>query len=392
MKERIKGLFNLKDIGMGFTFMLVNLASVVAVTSMMGLSISSALLMTGVNTILFFFLTKGKLMSVLGVSGLYTVAVPMITQKYGIEYTSGAIILAGVLYCILGVLVKKCNLLKYIPKYIMSFGVILIGLSLIPIATFLISGNMLVGLFTMLVMIIIEFKCNGLVRLFSLPISILIGSVVFFMINGFNLADNLQTMSFIIPKFNLESFLTVSIIALSVVFENIGDCKNVGDILEMDVDKEVGFHNTIIANGICSILSGFVGVAPATTYSEQSSAILITGYKKNAVVLITAIFFILLSFIKPFATLMLTIPNEVLGGSLLFLYGSVVVNAIKQVLESDIDLAKDRKVFIILSTMIGLFYVTYTVMGLNISSIAISMVVGILMHNIIKEKEDKKIA
>ena len=83
---------------------------------------------------------------------------------------------------------------------------------------------------------------------------------------------------------------------------------------------------------------------------------------------------------------MLTIPNEVLGGSLLFLYGSVVVNAIKQVLESDINLATDRKAFIIMSTMIGLFYITYTIGGLSRSSIAISMVVGIIMHNIIIEK------
>ena len=385
MKE-IKKVFGLKDIGMGFTFMLVNLASVVAVTSMMGLSISSALFMTGVNTILFFFLTKGKLMSVLGVSGLYTIAIPMIIGKYGVEYTCGAIVLAGVLYCILGMLVKACKLLKYIPKYIMSFGVILIGLSLIPIATILMSGNIYIGLFTMLVMIVIEFKCKGVVRLFSLPISIAIGSAVYFAIFGFNLSTVIQPMAFIIPKFNLESFLTVSIIALSVVFENVGDCKNVGDILQMDVDKEVGFYRTIIANGICSILNGFVGVAPATTYSEQSSAILITGYKKKAVVLITGIFFILLSFIKPFSSLMLTIPNEVLGGSLLFLYGSVVVNAIKQVLESDINLATDRKAFIIMSTMIGLFYITYTIGGLSISSIAISMVVGIIMHNIIIEK------
>lgn len=385
--EKIKKVFNLKDVGMGFTFMLVNLASVVAVTSMMGLSISSALFMTGVNTILFFFLTKGKLMSVLGVSGLYTIAIPMITEKYGVEYTCGAIILAGVLYCILGVLVKACKLLKYIPKYIMSFGVILIGLSLIPIATTLISGNVYIGLFTMLVMIIIEFKCKGLVKLFSLPISITVGSVVYFLINGFVLSDKIQAFSFILPKFNLESFLTVSIIALSVVFENVGDCKNVGDILDMDVDKEVGFHRTIIANGMCSILSGFMGVAPATTYSEQSSAILITGYKKKAAVLITGAFFILLSFVKPFSALMLTIPNEVLGGSLLFLYGSVVVNAIKQVLQSDINLATDRKAFIIMSTMIGLFYISYTVCGLTISSIAIAMVVGIIMHNIIKDKE-----
>ena len=160
--EKIKKVFSLKDIGMGFTFMLVNLASVVAVTSMMGLSISSALFMTGVNTILFFFLTKGKLMSVLGLSGLYTIAIPMITEQYGVEYTCGAIVLAGVLYCILGMLVKACKLLKYIPKYIMSFGVILIGLSLIPIATILMSGNIYIGLFTMLVMIVIEFKCKVL--------------------------------------------------------------------------------------------------------------------------------------------------------------------------------------------------------------------------------------
>lgn len=385
MKDFFKNL-SLKDIGMGFVFMLVNITSLVTVTKIMQLNISSALLMTGVNTILFFFLTKGKLMSCLGVSGLYVASTLLISQKYGVEYAMGGVVLAGLMYCVLSILVSKFKLLSYVPKYIMSFGIILIGLSLIPISTSLITSNLLIGLISMCVMLIVEFKAKGVVRLFSLPIAIAVSSIIYFLTNGF-VPVEVQTVGFIIPKFNLESFLTISLISLSVIFENLGDVKLVGDVLDIDVDKEVGFGRTIFANGIATILNGFVGVGCATTYSENTSSIYITNYKKKSTILITGLFFIILSFIKPISSFILALPQEAFGGALLFLYGSVVINAINQVLESGINLNTDKKAFIIMSTMLGLFFVTFSIGGVAISSIAISMVVGILMENFIKEVE-----
>lgn len=383
MKDLFKNT-TLKDIGMGFVFMLVNITSLVTVTALMGLNISSALLMTGVNTILFFFLTKRKLMSCLGVSGLYVSSILAISQKYDVSYAMGGVILAGVMYCILSILVSKFKLLSYVPKYIMSFGIILIGLSLIPISTSLITNNLLIGLISMCVMLFVEFKTKGIVRLFSLPIAIAVSSAVYFIMNGFTPVE-VQNIGFVIPKFNLESFLTISLVSLSAIFENIGDVKLVGEVLDIDVDREVGFGRTIFANGIATILNGFMSVGCATTYSENTSAIYITGYKKKSTILITGLFFIILSLIKPFSSLILSLPSEAFGGALLFLYGSVVINAINQVLDSEINLNTNKKAFIIMSTMLGLFFVTFSIGGVAISSIAISMVVGILMHNWIRE-------
>lgn len=386
MRELIKNL-TFKNIGMAFVFMLVNVCSVVVVTQIMGLNIPLALLMCGINTILFNIITRAKLCSFIGISGLYISGILLISEKYSPSYAMGGVIMSGILYIIFGLIMIKWQdkVLKYFPKYILSFAIILIGLGLIPISTNLISSNLTLGLLTLLIMVILEFKLKGTSRLFSMAIAIGIVYIGNGLINGFAFTE-VQHLEFIKPQFNLESFLTISIISFAVVFEAIGDVKNLGDIMNIDILKEKGMLGRIlIANGIGSILNGSVGSASATTYSENASALLITKYRNKYMQFINGFIFILLAFFTPFTSLILSIDTSIFGGVLLFLYGSVVINAIKQVTESGIKL-DSKKPFIVMSVGLGIFFINFTISGVAISSIAISMFVMVIMNAIIKDE------
>lgn len=386
MKELIKNL-TFKNIGMAFVFMLVNVCSVVVVTQIMGLNIPLALLMCGINTILFNIITKAKLCSFIGISGLYISGILLISEKYSPSYAMGGVIMSGILYIIFGLIMIKWQdkVLKYFPKYILSFAIILIGLGLIPISTNLISSNLTLGLLTLLIMVVLEFKLKGTSRLFSMAIAIGIVYIGNGLINGFTFTE-VQHLEFIMPQFNLESFLTISIISFAVVFEAIGDVKNLGDIMDIDILKEKGMLGRIlIANGIGSILNGSFGSASATTYSENASALLITKYRNKYMQFINGFIFILLAFFTPFTSLILSIDTSIFGGVLLFLYGSVVINAIKQVTESGIKL-DSKKPFIVMSVGLGIFFINFTISGVSISSIAISMFVMVVMNAILKDE------
>lgn len=386
MRELIKNL-TCKNIGMAFVFMLVNVCSVVVVTQIMGLNIPLALLMCGINTILFNIITKAKLCSFIGISGLYISGILLISEKYSPSYAMGGVIMSGILYIIFGLIMIKWQdkVLKYFPKYILSFAIVLIGLGLIPISTNLISSNLTLGLLTLLIMVILEFKLKGTSRLFSMAIAIGIVYIGNGLINGFTFTE-VQHLEFIMPQFNLESFLTISIVSFAVVFEAIGDVKNLGDIMNIDILKEKGMLGRIlIANGIGSILNGSFGSASATTYSENASALLITKYRNKYMQFINGFIFMLLAFFTPFTSLILSIDTSIFGGVLLFLYGSVVINAIKQVTESGIKL-DSKKPFIVMSVGLGIFFINFTISGVTISSIAISMFVMVVMNAIIKDE------
>lgn len=386
MSELIKNL-TFKNIGMAFVFMLVNVCSVVVVTQIMGLNIPLSLLMCGINTILFNIITKAKLCSFIGISGLYISGILLISEKYSPSYAMGGVIMSGILYIIFGLIMIKWQdkVLKYFPKYILSFAIILIGLGLIPISTNLISSNLTLGLLTLLIMVILEFKLKGTSRLFSMAIAIGIVYIGNGLINGFTFTE-VQHLEFMMPQFNLESFLTISIVSFAVIFEAIGDVKNLGDIMNIDILKEKGMLGRIlIANGIGSILNGSFGSASATTYSENASALLITKYRNKYMQFINGLIFILLAFFTPFTSLILSIDTSIFGGVLLFLYGSVVINAIKQVTESGIKL-DSKKPFTVMSVGLGIFFINFTISGISISSIAISMFVMVVMNAIIKDE------
>lgn len=377
---------------MGLVFLLVNITSVIVVTQIMQLNLPFAFLMTGINTILFHFITKHKLPSVLGVSGLYISGILAISQKYGVEYAMGGVVMTGVLYIIFSLIMLKFQdkFMRLIPNYLLSTIILLIALGLIPIGANLVNQNLLVGLSAMATMLIIElFVKSNKVRLFSMPLGIFVGTIVQLLTQGLDFTPMQQTLSMqlVIPKFNVESFLTISLIAFAVVFESLGDCKNTGDIAKVDIFKEVGLSRIFLANGVGTILNGFVGVAPATSYSEHNSSIQITEYRDSFAEIFMGLFFMIIAFITPISKFILCVPVSAFGGVLLFLFATVASSAIKQIISSGVNLETNKKAFIIIATMIALFFVTFNFKSIGISSIAVATFIGIILNATVKENK-----
>lgn len=396
--NNISKQFTLKNILMGVTFFLVTITSVVVVTQIIGFNLPLALLFTGISTILFHIITKNLLATIVGVSGLYVPSILYISQVYGKEYALGGVIGAGVMYLIYGIIMVKYQdkFMQIIPKYLLSTVIILIGLNLIPIGVSLVESNIVVGLISMSVMLIVELFGGKKIRLFSMAIGIIVGTFAQYLFYGLDLAPLSQQLSIEVmsPKFNLSAFLTISLVSLAVVFETLGDSKNIGEISKVDIFKEIGLGRIFIANGIASILGGLVGTAPFTTYSEQNSAVQITEYRNPWAEIFSGVFFIILAFSTPLIKYLLVIPSAAFGGVVLFLFSTICISAIKQIVDSKINFDKDKNAFIIMGTMLAISFIDFVFCGISISSIALATFAGIVLNVILGKREDyqRKIA
>ena len=381
----MRKLLSKENLYMGLVFLLINITSIVVVTNIIGFNLPLAFLACGVNTIIFHKLTKDKLPSFIGTSGLFIGGILTISAKYGTEYAVGGVFLSGVLYIIISLLFIKWqdNILNLIPQWLLSVGIVLIGLGLLPIGKDIISSNLVVGLISLITIVIIELKASNKVRLFSMPIAIAVGSVYYFITNGIPTVEP-QKLLLTLPKFNLESFFTISIITFATIFEIFADCKLSGNIANIDLFKEVGMFRVIFANGVGSMINGLIGVAPTTSFSENNAGVQLTGKRNPDIQIVTSILFIILAFLTPVTNLFLMLPQEAFGGCLIFLFANIVINGINQII--NLDLKNNKKVNMIMSLMLAVFSMSFIVGGVSVSSIAVAMVIGIILNKLIKDE------
>lgn len=380
----LENLFKKENWAMGVVFLLVNFSSIVVVATVCGFNIPIAFLTCGINTVLFHAITKNKLSSFVGTSGLFIGGILIISSKYGEQYAVGGVMMAGVIYTVMAFVFLKWQdeIMKHIPKWLLSMALLLIGLGLIPIGSDIIKTNLAIGLISLLVMFIIENKCSAKVRLFSMPIAIAVASIVNFSIEGLPVLEK-QVMEITTPMFNVESFFVISIIAIATLFEIMSDCKLAGDIKGIDIFEEVGMFRVLLASGIGCFVSGTVGGGVATTFSENNQAVVLTGYKNGYAQVVTGILFVILAFVTPVSSLLMCIPQEAFGGVLIYLFASICISSIKQL--SDAQVLDTKKPSMIMAIMLAIFFMNFTVLGIGISSIAVSVLVGIVLNLIIKD-------
>lgn len=380
---------NLKLLGMGGVFFLVNFTSIVVITQILGLNLPVAFLMSGIGTIIYHLIIKNRLCNFTGISGLYVGGMLLITEKYSIEYALGGVVMAGILYLIFGLIYFKWQdkIMNYIPQYIISISLLLIGLNLLPIGVDLVSENLLVGGVAVITMLLIELFGNKNVKLFSMPISILAATIVFYLFNDINteLLSNTMQINFISPKFNIESFFTVSLLMLGAQFEIFGDTDLISKAMKVDQYKEVGFGRIFTGIGITGILNGFAGAGMSCSYSESNSAVIITDYKNPNAQIVAAVLFILLAINSNLLVFIQLIPMSAFGGVLTLLFATIIMSAIRQLI-NDKKALQSNKSFLIMATMVSISFITFIIGGINISSIAIATIVGIVLNTLIGRK------
>lgn len=182
----------------------------------------------------------------------------------------------------------------------------------------------------------------------------------------------------------LVSFTLVSLGALT---EHLGDLLNASNICERDFLADPGLHKTLIGDGVGSLIGTIIGAQPNTTYTENLSTILISKCASVYVTLLAAIELIILGFFGPFSSFILALPNAVFAGASICCYGMIGASAISFLKRTSIDFTDQKTIWIFaIMLMVGTSGLTINYNNFNIGGICLSILVGIILNLIIRNK------
>lgn len=420
--------------------LLAILAATIAVPTIVqnGMSQSAALFGAGIGTLVYLLFTKFRSPVFLGssfafIGSMLAAFAGAVSAEAG---HAGLIIgaaFAGIVYVIIAIIVKFVGvgwINKLMPAVVIGPTVSIIGLSLAANAVGDITkgkvldaeGNsaanplicLLCGLITLLVVTICSVYGKKMVKLIPFIIGILAGyaAAAIFTVIGIATDDpSLQIINFevfrnmgivSVPDFTFleaakgfgkidgQYIATVAVAYVPVAFvvfaEHIADHKNLSSVIEKDLLEEPGLHRTLLGDGVGSVAGALFGGCPNTTYGESVGCVAITGNASVVTIFATAVMAIIISFFGPFVTFLSTIPNCVMGGVCVTLYGFIAVSGLKMIQE--VDLNDNRNLFVVAVILIcGIGGLTVSFGKITITSIACALILGIITNVILGRKK-----
>ena len=344
---------------------------------LMGFDANIAILMSGICTILFFFMTGGRVPSYLGSSfafiGVVIAATGYAASGTGapnanIALAAGGIMACGVLYAIFGFIVMATGtrwIEKLMPPVVTGAVVMIIGLNLAPVTVKNVAGNnfnMWMALVTVLCMGSIAVFTRGLLQRLLLLIGLLLAYLTYYIVS--NVMGNGTPIDFAPihraawfgvpqfhgPEFNLNAMLIIAPIALILVAENLGHIKAVGAMTGENLDPHIG--KAFVADGIATTLSGGVGAPGMTTYGENIGVMAVTRVYSTIVFVFAGIFAIFLGFSPKFGAVIHTIPTAILTGASIVVFGLITIAGAKIWIENKVDFSKNKNLMVAAVTII----------------------------------------
>ena len=387
----------------------------VLVPYILGISPSIALLMNGIGTLIFIFVTKGKAPAYLGSSFAFISPALLVigTEGLGYRYALGGFVVTGLLMCCIAILIKFVGT-KWIdvvlPPAAMGPVVALIGLELAGSAaqTAGILGDdgamvadvdpkvVIVFLVTLLLAIFGGVLYRGFASAIAILISIIAGYVLalaFGLVDFSSIgeASVFELPAFQTPQWSVQAIAIIIPATLVVVSEHIGHQVVTSEVVGKDLLTDPGLHRSMFADGFSTALSGFCGSCPTTTYGENIGVMAITKVYSVWVIGGAAVFSIFLSFIGKASALIQTIPGPVMGGVSFLLYGMIGASGIRLMVDAKIDYSKARNlamtsvVFVVGLSGIAIQIRQCQLKGMSLAAIT-GMVLGLVMYLLDKFK------
>lgn len=367
----------------------------VLVPILTGLSVSVALFAAGIGTLWFHLVTKGKVPVFLGSSFAFIAPVALVISEQGIPAAQGGIIVAGLIYCLMAILIKFLGpefMRKILPPVVTGPVIMVIGLNLAPVAIGSASENWIIALIVLLTAIIINIYVKGFFRLIPVIISLAVGYVVSLVFGIVDLTPVQQASWFAIPDFTLPVFNAAAIgliapVAIATMVEHVGDVLAVGATVEEDFVKDPGLPRTLIGDGIATALAGLIGGPANTTYSENTGVLALTRVWKPAVMRVAAVVAILLAMIQKLAGVIQSIPDPVIGGISIVLFGMIASVGVRTVVENKVDFKKNRNLLVAsVILVIGIGGAMINIYGnLQFGGVGLSAIVGIILNQILPQ-------
>lgn len=376
----------------GAQFLFVAFGATVLVPLLVGLDPSVALFTAGVGTLIFHAITKGKVPIFLGSSFAFIAPIIKATELYGLPGALFGIIGVGLVYGIMSLLIRLRGvgfITRLFPPIVVGPVIMLIGLSLAGTGVDMAKSNWILAIISLLTTVIVSLFGKGILRLIPIFSGIIIGYIasIFFGVVDFQPvldAEWFAFPAFVLPEVCWEAIIFMIPVAIAPVIEHIGDIYAINEVTGKDFVQDPGLHRTMLGDGLACIASSIFGGPPVTTYSEVTGAISLTKIADPAVIRIAALFGILFSVLGKVSALLKTIPEAVLGGIMLLLFGTIASVGVNTLVKNNVDLGNTRNLVIaslILTTGIG--GAELIIGNITIGGIGLAAVVGVILNLVI---------
>jgi len=430
-EKQTEAIYDAKTLGtgkvliLGLQHMFAMFGATVLVPALTGLNVSTTLLFAGLGTLLFHLITGRKVPAFLGSSFAFLGAYGLTTaagQDIPLTYSSFGVAVAGLVYLVLALLFKLFGakkVMRFFPPIVTGPVIIAIGLTLAGTAISSCSGNWLVAVVAILVVVICNIFGKGMIKIIPILLGVVASYVVAMFVDPaaretvaktvaeakwFGLPVIWENTVFSIFGENfdagmlLTAVITIAPISLATIVEHIGDMCAISSTVGKNYVADPGLHRTLVGDGLATTMSALFGGPANTTYGENTGVLALSKVFDPMVIRLAAVFAIVLSFCPKFAALIVAMPAATMGGVSLVLYGMISAVGVRNVVENQVDFTKSRNVLIaamILCLAIGIKYydasgaVSFTVgaVTISLSGLAVAALVGILMNAILPGKD-----
>ena len=378
--------------------------STVLVPFLLHVDPATALIMNGIGTLLYLFVTQGKIPAYLGSSFAFIAPVSsVLAAGLGFEAAKGAFIVFGLSFVILSLIVKYVGI-KWIdilfPPAAMGAIVAVIGLELAPVAMsmagfmgdqwqslnmtheqaiILASVSLLVTLFGSVIF-------RGFLAVIPVLLGIIAGYVVGLFMGVVDLAS-IQNAPCIaapefygLPVFDMNAILMI-MPALFVVFaEHVGHLVVTSNIVGKDLMAEPGLKKSLLGDGLANIISGIFGATPNTTYGENIGVLAITRVFSVWVIGGAALLAIIISFIGKVSAVIHAIPVPVMGGVSILLFGIIAASGLRMLVERKVDYTKPANLMLTaIVLVVGLSGAGVTIGPVQLKGMGLATVVAMII-------------
>ncbi len=357
---------------------------------------TSCIFLNGVGTLLYIFLTKGKVPAYLGSS--FAIISPVMVVLSTATYASAqsGFIVFGLIYCLLALIIKYVGtdwIDVVFPPAAMGSIIAIIGLELAPTAagmagltgTNLNYHNIAISMFTLAITIIGSVAFKGFFAIIPILFGVICGYLAALFtgmvdLTGVINAPWFQIPHFYAPTFDLNAILIIIPAVLVTLAEHIGHLIVTGNIIGKDLVKDPGLPRSLLGDGLATTLSGFFGGTPNTTYGENIGVLALTKVYSVWVIGGAAVLAICLSFIGKLSELIRSIPVPVMGGVCLLLFGVIAVSGIRLFVDRQVDFTKSSNMVMTATIMsIGLSGAKLTFGTVTIQGMVLATIVAVIM-------------
>lgn len=403
-------------IPLSFQHVFAMFGSTILVPILTGLNPSIALFTAGTGTLIYTLLTKAQVPAFIGSSFAFITPLVTISAAYGVEYAMGGAFASGLMYCLIAFIISKCGqnwIHRALPPVVIGSVIIVIGMTLAPTAMNMAMYNgdqyslvfLSIALVTLAVTVVFNVFFKGFLSiipiLFGLAAGYLFTLIMGIFFPSYHIIDFTVVANaawfglptFHLPKFALVPVITFIIVSFATICEHLGDILVISKVVGKDFYEEPGLKRTLLGDGLATAWASLWMGPPNTTYGENVGVLAITGVYSVWVTAGAAVVAIFLSFFPKFGALIQTIPNPVLGGISMLLFGIIASSGLRTLVDSGVDYEDKRNLTIssiILVIGIGGGVLQFSIgkdLQFSLGAVALSTLVGIILNLIIPEKK-----